>query len=117
MKCANTYFLNQYLAELDRDQMIEDFENAVIDDHVDTIIKQCAEMTFDEMEAYLAEQYDFELIEYLNDHLVDDGNFDYFVRGRNDYYTKAMLNVCEAIDFTSWIEHEKEIAEERALGI
>ena len=98
-------------------EMAEEYHEQIIADRKEDLLVKLSEMTVEQAADYLVEEYDFNLPEYLEEHMNDDGNIEYFIFRRDSYYKKAMLNVLDELDYTGDIEHQQQIDEERALGI
>ena len=115
--CAITKQINDHLSREDEEERKAEYEQSIIDDKREFMLNHFVDLTVEQVANYLQSKYDFDLADYLEDHMRDDGNFEYFVLRRDSYYKKAMLNILDELDFDNDIAHQMEIDEERALGI
>lgn len=115
--CHVSREISDYLDHIDEMEMAEQYEESIKDRVKADIMNSLTNHDPVQMSEFLSVAYDFDLKEWLTDNLDRDGVYEYFIERKNPYYRNAIRSILDDIDFTSEIEHQKQIDEEYSLGI
>ena len=112
MTCHITNELNKHLAEEEAAEAKAEWEAEVISERKSDLLTMFSVMTKLEIDIYLSTNYDFDLAEFVAEHMNDDGIAEYYIQDQSQYFRAAMLNILENLDYTDDIERELERLEE-----
>ena len=76
--------------ELER---LEDVREQILEDERNSLLISLSELTNEQLDEFLLNEFNFDLRDFLTDYIYDDGVYEYFVLNENQHYKNAMTSV------------------------
>ena len=86
---------------------IDDQDAEFIEQRQCELLTRMSEMTFEEMDYFLENEYYINLIDWIEDNAGHDGVIEYFIQGDNQHYRNAANQLISDIDLSDELEKHK----------